>query len=212
MDASVEENTLAIRKEAGMVFQNPDNQMVASVVEEEVAFGPENIGVPTEEIRERVKNSLEAVGMTEYRDHSPNRLSGGQKQRVAIAGIVAMEPKCIILDESTAMLDPHGRREVLSTVWDLNKKKGVTVILITHYMEEVVQADRVFVMNDGEIAMKGTPKEIFGQMKQLRELGLSVPQITKLAYELHHAGLPIPGDILTREELVEAICQWKCSM
>ena len=212
MDASLEENTLAIRKEAGMVFQNPDNQMVASVVEEEVAFGPENIGVPTDEIRERVKNSLEAVGMTAYKDHSPNRLSGGQKQRVAIAGIVAMEPKCIILDESTAMLDPHGRREVLNTVWDLNQKKGVTVILITHYMEEVVQADRVFVMNDGEIAMQGTPKEIFGQMEQLCGLGLSVPQITKLAYELHQAGVPVPPDVLTREELVDAICQWKYSM
>ena len=212
MDAKDENNTLDIRKAAGMVFQNPDNQMVAGVVEEDVAFGPENMGVPTEEIWERVAASLEAVGMTAYRYQSPNRLSGGQKQRIAIAGIVAMEPKCIILDESTAMLDPHGRKEVLQTVLELNRKKGVTVILITHYMEEVVYADHMYVMNDGEIALKGTPREVFGQMEKIRSLGLSVPQITQLAYELHQAGAPVPADVLTREELVEAICQWKFKM
>lgn len=212
MDAKDENNTLDIRKAAGMVFQNPDNQMVAGVVEEDVAFGPENMGVPTEEIWERVAASLEAVGMTAYRYQSPNRLSGGQKQRIAIAGIVAMEPKCIILDESTAMLDPHGRKEVLQTVLELNRKKGVTVILITHYMEEVVHADHMYVMNDGEIALKGTPREVFGQMEKIRSLGLSVPQITQLAYELHQAGAPVPADVLTREELVEAICQWKFKM
>ena len=186
--------------------------MVAGVVEEDVAFGPENMGVPTEEIWERVAASLEAVGMTAYRYQSPNRLSGGQKQRIAIAGIVAMEPKCIILDESTAMLDPHGRKEVLQTVLELNRKKGVTVSLITHYMEEVVHADHMYVMNDGEIALKGTPREVFGQMEKIRSLGLSVPQITQLAYELHLAGAPVPADVLTREELVEAICQWKFKM
>lgn len=209
MDALDEDYTLDIRRTAGMVFQNPDNQMVAGIVEEEVAFGPENIGIPTEEIWERVKNSLEAVGMTAYRYQSPSRLSGGQKQRVAIAGIVAMEPKCIILDESTAMLDPRGRQEVLQTVLELNKKKGVTVILITHYMEEVTAADRLFVMNDGEIAMHGTPREIFGQAEKLEELGLTLPQITRLARELNRAGIPVPPDVLTREELVNAICQWK---
>ena len=209
MDARDEEHTLDIRKAAGMVFQNPDNQMVAGVIEEDVAFGPENIGVPTEEIWERVAKSLEAVGMSAYRYQSPNRLSGGQKQRVAIAGIVAMEPKCIILDESTAMLDPHGRREVLDTVLELNRKKNVTVILITHYMEEVVHADYMYVMNDGEVSTQGTPRDVFGQPEALEDLGLSVPQITKLACELRNAGLPVPAAILTREELVDAICQWK---
>ena len=212
MDAGDENNTLDIRKSAGMVFQNPDNQMVAGVVEEDVAFGPENIGIPTEEIWERVAASLEAVGMTAYRYQPPGRLSGGQKQRIAIAGIVAMEPKCIILDESTAMLDPHGRREVLQTVLELNRKKGVTVILITHYMEEVVFADHMYVMNDGEIALTGAPREVFGQIEKIKSLGLSVPQITQLAYELHQAGVPVPADVLTREELVEAICQWKYKM
>ncbi|MCU6762897.1 Energy-coupling factor transporter ATP-binding protein EcfA1 [uncultured Roseburia sp.] len=212
MDAGDENNTLDIRKAAGMVFQNPDNQMVAGVVEEDVAFGPENIGIPTEEIWERVAASLEAVGMTAYRYQPPGRLSGGQKQRIAIAGIVAMEPKCIILDESTAMLDPHGRREVLQTVLELNRKKGVTVILITHYMEEVVFADHMYVMNDGEIALTGAPREVFGQIEKIKSLGLSVPQITQLAYELHQAGVPVPADVLTREELVEAICQWKYKM
>lgn len=209
MDVNDDDNLLNIRKTAGMVFQNPDNQLVASVVEEDVAFGPENIGVPTEEIWERVAKSLEAVGMSAYRYHSPNRLSGGQKQRVAIAGIVAMEPKCLILDESTAMLDPVGRKEVLATARMLNQEKGVTVILITHYMEEVVDADYVFVMDHGRIVLKGTPKEVFSQEEELMELGLSLPQVTLLGRELRSAGINIPKGIIKREELVEAICQLK---
>lgn len=208
-DTSKDENILDIRKEAGMIFQNPDNQIVAGVVEEDVAFGPENIGVPTEEIWERVGKSLEAVGMTAYRYHSPNRLSGGQKQRVAIAGVVAMEPKCIIMDEPTAMLDPNGRKEVLNTVHRLNRQKGVTVILITHYMEEVIDADYVFVMDDGRVVMQGTPRDIFSQVDTLLEYGLDVPQITRLAWELKQEGLPLPDGILSRQELVEAICQLK---
>ena len=208
-DTSKEENILDIRKEAGMIFQNPDNQIVAGVVEEDVAFGPENIGVPTEEIWERVGKSLEAVGMTAYRYHSPNRLSGGQKQRVAIAGVVAMEPKCIIMDEPTAMLDPNGRKEVLNTVHRLNRQKGVTVILITHYMEEVIDADYVFVMDDGHVVMQGMPRDIFSQVDTLLEYGLDVPQITRLAWELKQEGLPLPDRILSRQELVEAICQLK---
>ncbi len=211
-DVNDEEHLLDIRKSAGMVFQNPDNQIIAGVVEEDVAFGPENMGVPTEEIWKRVEKSLEAVGMSAYRYHSPNRLSGGQKQRVAIAGIVAMEPKCIILDESTAMLDPNGRREVLHTVRELNREKGVTVILITHYMEEVTQADRVYVMDHGKVVMSGTPREIFSEEERLQELGLTMPQITRLASALRQAGMPIPEGILTREELVDVICQLKCSM
>ena len=209
MDVNEDDNLLNIRKTAGMVFQNPDNQLVASVVEEDVAFGPENIGVPTEDIWVRVEKSLEAVGMSAYRYHSPNRLSGGQKQRIAIAGIVAMEPKCLILDESTAMLDPIGRREVLSTARELNRQKGVTVILITHYMEEVVGADYVFVMDHGAVALKGTPKEVFSHEEELMEMGLSLPQVTLLGRELRNGGMNIPKGIIRREELVDAICQLK---
>jgi energy-coupling factor transporter ATPase len=208
-DASKEENTWEIRQSAGMIFQNPDNQIVAGVVEEDVAFGPENIGVPTEEIWERVAESLQAVGMEAYRYHSPNKLSGGQKQRVAIAGVVAMQPKCIIMDEPTAMLDPNGRKEVLKTVHRLNREKGVTVILITHYMEEVVDADSVFVMDHGRVVMQGTPREIFSKVSELEQYGLDVPQITRLAYELKQQGMSLPDGILNRQELVEAICQLK---
>lgn len=205
MDVLDEENTIPVRKTAGMVFQNPDNQIIASVVEEDVGFGPENIGVPTDEIWERVNKSLAAVEMTKYRMHSPNKLSGGQKQRVAIAGVVAMEPKCIIFDEPTAMLDPNGRKEVIATAHELNKKKGVTILLITHYMEEVVDADYVYVMEKGRIIMDGTPREIFSQVDKLKEHRLDVPQATLVADELRKAGLPIPAGILTREELVEEI-------
>lgn len=194
-----------VRQSAGMVFQNPDNQIIASVVEEDVGFGPENIGVPTEEIWTRVNQSLEAVDMGKYRKHSPNKLSGGQKQRVAIAGVVAMEPKCIVFDEPTAMLDPNGRKEVIATAHDLNKKKGVTIILITHYMEEVVDADYVYVMEKGKIVMDGTPRDIFSRVDELKEHRLDVPQATLVADELRSAGVPIPQGILTRKELVDAI-------
>lgn len=206
-DVSDEENILEVRQSAGMVFQNPDNQIIASVVEEDVAFGPENIGVPTEEIWKRVEHSLQSVEMTKYRSHSPNKLSGGQKQRVAIAGVVAMEPKCIVFDEPTAMLDPNGRREVIATAHELNKTKGVTVILITHYMEEVVDADYVYVMEKGQIVMDGTPREIFSRVEELKEHRLDVPQITMLAHELRMSGLDIPEGILTREELVQALAE-----
>ena len=206
-DAEDADNLWAIRQNAGMVFQNPDNQIIASVVEEDVAFGPENIGVPTDEIWKRVEKSLKTVGMIQYREHSPNKLSGGQKQRVAIAGVMAMEPKCIILDEPTAMLDPNGRREVLEAVERLNKEKGVTIILITHYMEEVICADRVYVMDNGKVVMQGTPRGIFSQVDTLKDYRLDVPQITLLAYELRKEGLQIPEGILTRQELVEAICR-----
>lgn len=206
-DAEDADNLWDIRQSTGMVFQNPDNQIIASVVEEDVAFGPENIGVPTSEIWKRVEKSLKSVGMIQYREHSPNRLSGGQKQRVAIAGVMAMEPKCIVLDEPTAMLDPNGRREVLEAVGQLNKEKGVTVILITHYMEEVIRADRVYVMDNGKVVMQGTPRAIFSQVDTLKSYRLDVPQITLLAYELRKAGLPVPEGILTRQELVEALCQ-----
>lgn len=205
MDVLDEDNTIPIRKTAGMVFQNPDNQIIASVVEEDVGFGPENIGVPTEEIWTRVSQSLEAVDMVKYRKHSPNKLSGGQKQRVAIAGVVAMEPKCIVFDEPTAMLDPNGRKEVIATAHDLNKKKGVTIILITHYMEEVVDADYVYVMEKGKIVMDGTPRDIFSRVDELKEHRLDVPQATLVADELRSAGVPIPQGILTRKELVDAI-------
>ena len=205
MDVLDEDNTIPIRKTAGMVFQNPDNQIIASVVEEDVGFGPENIGVPTEEIWTRVNQSLEAVDMVKYRKHSPNKLSGGQKQRVAIAGVVAMEPKCIVIDEPTAMLDPNGRKEVIATAHDLNKKKGVTIILITHYMEEVVDADYVYVMEKGKIVMDGTPRDIFSRVDELKEHRLDVPQATLVADELRSAGVPIPQGILTRKELVDAI-------
>ena len=204
-DVSKEENVLDVRQTAGMVFQNPDNQIIASVVEEDVAFGPENIGVPTEDIWARVADSLRSVGMLKYRNHSPNKLSGGQKQRVAIAGVMAMEPKCIVLDEPTAMLDPNGRKEVLRAVKELNQKKGITVILITHYMEEVVDADYVYVMDKGEVVMKGTPREVFSQVGKLKEHHLDVPQVTLLADLLRQSGLDIPLGVLTKEELVEAI-------
>lgn len=206
-DTKEEENLLPVRQAAGMVFQNPDNQIIASVVEEDVGFGPENIGVPTDEIWTRVEQSLRSVNMYHYKDHSPNRLSGGQKQRVAIAGVMAMEPKCIILDEPTAMLDPVGRQEVLAAVRELNKKNGITVILITHYMEEVVDADKVFVMEGGHIIMDGTPREIFSRVGDLKAHHLTVPQVTELAYELKRSGLPLPDGILTREELVKDLCQ-----
>ena len=202
MDVSKEENVIPVRKTAGMVFQNPDNQIIASVVEEDVGFGPENIGVPTDEIWQRVEESLKAVGMLKYRHHSPNKLSGGQKQRVAIAGVVAMEPKCIVLDEPTAMLDPNGRADVIRTAHELNEKKGVTIILITHYMEEVVGADKVIVMDKGKVVMQGTPREIFSQVGKLNEYRLDVPQVTILADLLRQSGLDIPLGVLTREELV----------
>ena len=207
MDTSSEENLWKIRQRAGMVFQNPDNQIIGSVVEEDVGFGPENIGVPTDEIWKRVDRSLEAVGMVAYRHHSPNKLSGGQKQRVAIAGVMAMRTKCIVLDEPTAMLDPNGRKDVLKAVRELNEKEGVTVILITHYMEEVVFADHVYVMDSGHVVMSGVPREIFSQVDTLKKYGLDVPQVTLLAYELKKAGLRIPDGILTIEELVSALCQ-----
>ena len=194
-----------VRQSAGMVFQNPDNQIIGTVVEEDVGFGPENLGVPTDEIWQRVEESLKAVGMIEYRHHSPNKLSGGQKQRVAIAGVVAMEPKCIVMDEPTAMLDPVGRREVLKTVHKLRKQKKVTVILITHYMEEVVDADKIFVMDHGKVVMEGSPKEIFSKVDELKSYRLDVPQVTILADELKKCGLDIPKGILRKEELVEAV-------
>lgn len=204
-DVTQEENIFPVRKTAGMVFQNPDNQIIASVVEEDVGFGPENIGVPTDEIWQRVEESLKSVGMLQYRHHSPNKLSGGQKQRVAIAGVMAMEPKCIVLDEPTAMLDPNGRKEVLHAAHELNRKKGVTILLITHYMEEVVDADYVYVMDKGHVVMQGTPREIFSQVGTLKEHRLDVPQITLLADLLRQSGLDIPLGVLTREELVDAI-------
>ncbi len=190
-----------------MVFQNPDNQIIGTVVEEDVGFGPENMGVPTEDIWRRVDESLAAVGMVAYRDHSPNKLSGGQKQRVAIAGVMAMRPRCIVLDEPTAMLDPNGRHEVLRAVRELNQKENVTVILITHYMEEVVFADHVYVMDQGHIVLEGIPREIFTRVEELKDYGLDVPQVTLLAYELKKAGLSIPEGILTRKELVDALCR-----
>ena len=194
-----------VRQSAGMVFQNPDNQIIGTVVEEDVGFGPENLGVPTDEIWKRVEDSLRAVGMLEYRKNSPNKLSGGQKQRVAIAGVIAMEPQCIVLDEPTAMLDPNGRKEVLRTVHELRKRKNVTVILITHYMEEVVDADWVYVMDSGHVVMRGTPRQIFSQVDELKRYHLDVPQVTMLAEELRKRGMDIPKGILHREELVEHI-------
>ena len=205
MDTKDEKNLWEIRREAGMVFQNPDNQIIAQVVEEDVGFGPENIGVPTDEIWQRVEESLKAVGMWEHRKKSPNRLSGGQKQRVSIAGVIAMEPKCIVLDEPTAMLDPNGRREVISAAMKLNRTKGITIILITHYMEEAINADRIIVMDRGKVAMQGTPREIFSQVERMKELQLDVPQVTLLAHELRGMGLKIPDSILTKEELAAAL-------
>ena len=212
MDTKDEDKLWDIRQDAGMVFQNPDNQIIGTVVEEDVGFGPENLGVPTDEIWERVEESLKAVGMLKYRKHSPNRLSGGQKQRVAIAGVMAMHPRCIVLDEPTAMLDPHGRKSVIRTVQKLNREEQITVILITHYMEEVIEADRVIVMDDGKVVMQGTPREIFSQVNRLKELRLDVPQATLVAYELKKKGFPLRNGILSNEELVEELCQLKSKM
>lgn len=209
MDTSEEAHVWDIRQRAGMVFQNPDNQIIGQVVEEDVGFGPENMGIPTREIWERVEESLKAVGMYEYRKHSPNKLSGGQKQRVSIAGVLAMHPKCIVLDEPTAMLDPSGRREVIRAVRGLNDVEGITVILITHYMEEIIHADRVFVMDSGKIAMEGTPREIFSQVERLKELRLDVPQVTLLAYELQKKGIRLPDGILTARELADALAEMR---
>ena len=205
MNTTDEAHLWDIRQEAGMVFQNPDNQIIGQVVEEDVGFGPENLGVPTEEIWQRVEESLKAVGMYEFRKYSPNKLSGGQKQRVSIAGVIAMHPKCIILDEPTAMLDPNGRKEVIRAVRALNDVEEITVILITHYMEEIIHADRAIVMDEGKIAMEGTPREIFSQVEKLKSLRLDVPQVTLLAHELKQNGVPLPDGILTTEELVTAL-------
>ena len=207
MDTAKEPELWKIRQKAGMVFQNPDNQIIGTVVEEDVGFGPENMGVPTDEIWKRVDDSLKKTGMTAYRYQSPNKLSGGQKQRVAIAGVVAMRPSCIVLDEPTAMLDPNGRKEVLKSVSELNKKENVTVVLITHYMEEVIHANKVYVMDGGNVVMQGTPREIFSQVETLKKYRLDVPQVTLLAHELHKAGVDIPEGILTKEELVGALCR-----
>ena len=207
MDTKEDEHLWDVRQSAGMVFQNPDNQIIGTVVEEDVGFGPENLGVPTGEIWQRVSDSLKAVGMIEYRHHSPNKLSGGQKQRVAIAGVMAMRPKCIVLDEPTAMLDPNGRKEVLRSVMELRKREHITVILITHYMEEVVDADHVFVMDHGHVVMQGTPREIFSQVDTLKHYRLDVPQVTILADELRKRGLDIPAGVLKKEELVEILCR-----
>lgn len=206
MDTAMEPELWKIRQKAGMVFQNPDNQIIGTVVEEDVGFGPENLGIPTEGIWSRVNKSLEDVGMTAFRYRSPNKLSGGQKQRVAIAGVMAMQPKCIIMDEPTAMLDPNGRKEVLEAVHELNRQEGITVILITHYMEEVIDSDRVFVMDQGHVVMQGTPREIFSRVEELKVYRLDVPQVTLLAYELKKAGIPLPDGILTIKELVDALC------
>lgn len=205
MDTRDDEKLWDVRREAGMVFQNPDNQIIGQIVEEDVGFGPENLGVPTEEIWQRVEESLKAVGMYEFRKYAPGKLSGGQKQRVSIAGVIAMHPKCIVLDEPTAMLDPLGRKEVIRAVRALNDVEGITIILITHYMEEIIHADKVFVMDQGKIALQGTPREIFSQVEKLKELRLDVPQVTMLADELREKGLDIPEGILTKEELIEAL-------
>ena len=202
-----EDDVFNLRKKVGMVFQNPDNQLVATVVEEDVAFGPENLGLPQEEIRRRVDEALETVGMSEYAHHEPHRLSGGQKQRIAIAGIIAMAPECIIFDESTSMLDPSGRKEVMDTVLELNKKENVTVLLITHYMDEAAKADKIYVMDSGKVVMEGTPRQVFTNVEKMRELRLDVPQATELAYELIERGRPLPKGILTSEELVEELCR-----
>ena len=205
MDTADEEQKYEIRRTVGMVLQNPDNQLVSTIVEEDVAFGPENLGIPPEEIRRRVDDSLKAVGMYDYRVHAPDKLSGGQKQRVAIAGIIAMEPECIVLDEPTAMLDPQGRREVMDTIQALNRDRGITVVLITHYMDEAVQADRVVVMDEGNILMDGTPRQVFSQVEALRRVELDVPQPTELCYRLRQEGVPLPDGVLTVEECVEAL-------
>ena len=211
-DTRDEEKIKEIRQAAGMVFQNPDNQIIGTVVDEDVAFGPENMGVPSEEIEKRVEEGLKTVEMWEYRSHSPNKLSGGQKQRVAIAGVVAMHPKCIVLDEPTAMLDPVGRKEVIQAAWKLNKEEHVTIILITHYMEEVTSADQVIVMDQGKILMQGTPKEVFSRVEELKEHRLDVPQVTMLAHELRKSGLNIPEGILTSEELIRELVKLKTTI
>ena len=207
MNTKEEANIWSIRQSAGMVLQNPDNQIIGTIVEEDVAFGPENLGVPTEEIWERVDKCLKAVRMEAFREKSPNKLSGGQKQRVAIAGVLAMEPDCIILDEPTAMLDPKGRRGVIQAIKDLNKEKGITILLITHYMDEVIDADRIFVMDKGKVVMNDKPEEIFKRVDELKEYGLEVPFATELAWQLRREGVELPDTILRREELVEALCQ-----
>lgn len=207
MDTSNEDNLWDIRSSAGMVFQNPDNQLVATIVEEDVAFGPENLGVPPEEIRKRVDEALEKVGMSEYKRHAPHLLSGGQKQRIAIAGILAMQPKCIIFDEPTAMLDPAGRREVLNNIKELNKKHGITVILITHYMDEAAEADRIVVMDKGKVIIEGIPRDVFSEVETMKKIGLDVPQVTEICYELKKAGINIDTKILNVNEMVSALCQ-----
>ena len=209
MDTSDMNNLWNIRETAGMVFQNPDNQLVATIVEEDVAFGPENLGVPPEEIRKRVDEALERVGMSEYKKHAPHLLSGGQKQRIAIAGILAMKPKCIIFDEPTAMLDPSGRKEVLDTIIDLNRNYGITVILITHYMDEAAKADRIVVMDKGKLILDGKPRDVFSNVEKMKSIGLDVPQVTELSYELQKAGINIDTRILDVNEMVNAICQLK---
>ena len=209
MNTREEDKIWLIRQKAGMIFQNPDNQMIASVVEEDVAFGPENLGMQPERIRASVKEALEAVGMMEYRKSAPTRLSGGQKQRIAIAGVLAMKPECIVLDEPTAMLDPKGRKEVMKTLWKLNKEDKMTVIHITHYMEEAVNADRIIVMDHGKVVLEGTPRQVFTEVELLKQYGLDVPQMTELAYRLRKDGLNVPADILTTEEMVNALCQLK---
>lgn len=207
MDTADEALLYEIRQHVGMVFQNPDNQIVTTIVEEDVAFGPENLGVPPEEIRRRVDEALKAVDMYDYRLHAPSQLSGGQKQRVAIAGIIAMRPKCIVLDEPTAMLDPKGRREVLETIHRLNREEGITIVLITHFMDEAVGAGRVLVMDDGRVVLDDTPKKVFSRVEQLKSLGLDVPQVTELVYELRQCGVCLPGDIITEEECEQALLQ-----
>lgn len=212
MDTKNDELVWEIRQTAGMVFQNPDNQLVATVVEEDIAFGPENMGVEPKEIRKRVDEALATVRMSEYATHTPSKLSGGQKQRIAIAGVLAMKPQCIVLDEPTAMLDPVGRRDVMETIERLNREEGITMILITHYMDEAVRADKVFVIDDGDLVMQGTPKEIFSQVETLQKYGLDVPQVTEVAYLLRKEGIDLPADILTIEEMVGAICQLKSTI
>ena len=209
MDTSDMNNLWNVRETAGMVFQNPDNQLVATIVEEDVAFGPENLGVPPEEIRKRVDEALERVGMSEYKKHAPHLLSGGQKQRIAIAGILAMQPKCIIFDEPTAMLDPSGRKEVLDTIIDLNRNYGITVILITHYMDEAAKADRIVVMDKGKLILDGKPRDVFSNVEKIKNIGLDVPQVTELSYELQKVGINIDSRILDVNEMVNAICQLK---
>lgn len=206
MNTKEEDKIWDIRSKAGMVFQNPDNQIVATIVEEDVAFGPENLGVPPKEIRERVDDALKSVEMLEYKKHAPHLLSGGQKQRVAIAGILSMKPECVIFDEPTAMLDPNGRKEVLETIRKLNKVEGKTIVLITHYMDEAIEADRILIMSQGEIVLEGTPKEVFRQVEKVKALGLDVPQVTELVYELRKEGIEIRDDILSVEELVDLLC------